>query len=452
MANTAHPHTHFERLWLAESLRLLEEQQGPLDDQSVRRQLLTGSFAERILARAAVHGSRLGFSAALQRWQSVQRLSLPLLALFAVLSGASLASALLGSGSAPVNVFVLLLGLGGLSSLTLLLWLLGVCLGKPGSVIGQLWLNLQQALNHDGNAAWLMRGYVSLLLRGKVLSWQLAAFSHIAWLLHLLGALGAVLVLLSLRRYGFVWESTLFSADGFVALAQGLGHAADWLGLSQPTLEQISRSDQWQRHDAALQQAWSGWLLGILLLGVLLPRLLAALVCAVLVVRRRSALTLDLSQPGFIRLQHSLQQQHLGVLDAETPAPDGAPTHSARPTQTAGHWLVGLELVDDEPWPTLSHAELHDGGVLRQRQQSHALLDSWQHGAPAKLLLLCDARQTPDRGLSRWLHELADSSGQAALYLLHAEHSPRLALWQQLDWPHPLLTDSAQAHAWLENP
>ncbi|MCJ8169610.1 DUF2868 domain-containing protein [Atopomonas sediminilitoris] len=451
--SSPHHTSTFDRLWLAESLRLLEEQQGPLDDQAVLAHLQQqGNHRPKdlILQRAAAEGARLKLDHAQQRWRLLQRLGSPLLALLALLSGGLLSASLLGDGSQPVNIFVVLLGLGGLASLTLVLWLGGMLLRQSSSVLGRLWLDVQRLSLGDGNAAWLARGYAALLSRGHLLRWQLGLISHSFWLLHLTGALLGLVLLLSVRRYGFIWESTLLPAESFITLTQPIGMAAALLNLPQPDLGQIAASDQWQRHDAALQQAWAGWLLAALLLYVWLPRLIGVIVCALHYQRRQRRLDIDLSLPGYATLANRLQHRSLGVLDAEHPHTSTRATHAA-PSAGSGQWLVGLELADDEPWP-LSHAEgWRDGGVLRQRQHSAALLQGWQAQPPQHLLLVCDARQTPDRGLERWLESLANAAAQPALLLLHAEHSPRLALWQQLNWPHPRFEHWAQAHAWTQS-
>ena len=54
---------------------------------------------------------------------------------------------------------------------------------------------------------------------------------HGLWLLALLAALVMLLVLLSTRRYGFVWETTLLPADTFVALTHLLGALPALLGF-----------------------------------------------------------------------------------------------------------------------------------------------------------------------------------------------------------------------------
>ena len=58
----------------------------------------------------------------------------------------------------------------------------------------------------------------------------------------MLSALTLMLLLMATRRYGFVWETTILSADVFVSATHALGVVPGWLGFSGPTEAMIRAS------------------------------------------------------------------------------------------------------------------------------------------------------------------------------------------------------------------
>ena len=108
-------------LWLTEALRLTEAQTGWLDDEHANRQARAagGSFSTRLQVRAWALGLRDGWVQAQSRWLTSAGLAVALLAVVAVLSGAGLAWAALGTQAGPdgvvVNVYRAVVGLLGLS-------------------------------------------------------------------------------------------------------------------------------------------------------------------------------------------------------------------------------------------------------------------------------------------------------------------------------------------------
>src|SRR5690606_7787211 len=81
--------------------------------------------------------------------------------------------------------------------------------------------------------------------------------------------------------------------------------------------------------------------------------------------------------------------------------------------------LAGLELPADTPWPPAPIPDaVQDLGVVDTRAQRAALLDLLQSHPPSRLLLVCDGRQTPDRGVIALATELAGLARQSRLVLL----------------------------------
>ena len=309
------------KLWLTETVRLREEHAGPLEDLEANRlaRAAGGDLPTRIQQRALHLAERDGLTAALTRWLQGARLALVLLAVVAVVSGAGLAFAALGNGVTPVNVFWALGSLLGLNLILLISWALGLLFaGEHSASLGRLWLWLSEKLARDAKAAQLAPALLLLLQRQKLNRWAVGMLVNSLWLLALLSAMLILLTLLATRRYGFVWETTILGADTFVAVTQALGRLPALLGFNVPTVEMIRASGDSALNIESARQAWAAWLVGVLLVYGLLPRLILALLCLWRWKRGRAALRLDLNLPGYSQLRERLMpsSERLGVKDA----------------------------------------------------------------------------------------------------------------------------------------
>lgn len=459
MTDSANPTlTDLQCLWLTEAIRLREEHAGPLEDSEANRRANAGGgdLAQRIQARALFLAQRDGQLGALVHWLQGARLAAWALVLLALASGATLAAAALGDGQRPVNVFWALGGLLGLHLLTLLGWSLGLLAGGHASALGRLWWWLCARLSRDAAAAQLGPALLVMLQRRRLTRWGLGVLVHGFWTLVLGTALLTLLALLSTRRYGFVWETTLLGSDTFVALTQGLGALPALLGFSLPDSDTIRASSD-MLADAAPRQAWSGWLLGVTLVYGLLPRLGLMLLCLWRWSRGRAGLVVEPGLPGYALLRERLNpaSQRLGVVDAD-PGPQGPMTEAALPFEGAGALLVGIELDDSRPWPPALPKGVGDAGVLDSREQRQRLLDQLSRFPPQRLAIACDPRRSPDRGTLALIGELARSTVEARVWLLPAPagealDSRRLEEWHQaLDRQGLRHADSAPFH-WLEH-
>lgn len=295
-----------------------------------------------------------------------------------------------------------------------------------------------------------------MLQRRRLTRWGLGVLVHGFWTLVLGTALLTLLALLSTRRYGFVWETTLLGSDTFVALTQGLGALPALLGFSLPDSDTIRASSD-MLADAAPRQAWSGWLLGVTLVYGLLPRLGLMLLCLWRWSRGRAWLAVEPGLPGYALLRERLNpaSQRLGVVDAD-PGPQGPMTEATLPFEGAGALLVGIELDDSRPWPPALPKGVDDAGVLDSREQRQRLLDQLSRFPPQRLAIACDPRRSPDRGTLALIGELARSTVEARVWLLPAPagealDSRRLEEWHQaLDRQGLRHADSAPFH-WLEH-
>lgn len=444
------------RLWLCEALRLREAHAGPLEDSEANRhaQRLGGDLPARIEARALWLATRDGLVQAQQHGLQGTRLAMGLLMLLAVFSGAGLAFSALGDGQRPVNVFWALASLLGLNLLLLGGWLLG---GKPVGALGRVWLWLSEKLARDARAAQLAPALLILLQRHGLHRWLIGLWVHGLWLLALLSALLFTLALLATRRYGFVWETTLLSSDTFVSLTHALGAAPALLGFSQPSAELIRASGDSALNLETARHAWASWLLGVLLVFGLLPRMLLGLLCLWRWRAGQARLQLDLSLPGYSELRERLQpsSERLGVSDA-APAQLYQAAGGQHSADAHGAVLVAIELDPQRQWPPALPGGVSNAGILDSREQRKRLLDQLNRFPPARLLIACDPRRSPDRGSLALLGELARSAAATRIWLLppppgEALDSVRLADWHQALAQLQLPYSDSAALNWLEH-
>ena len=428
-----------QRLWLTETVRLREEHAGLLDDLEANRRARSsaGDLSTRLQNRALWLAERDGLLSAMQHWLQGARLALLVLAVLAVLSGAGLAFAALGDGQNPVNVFWALGSLLGLNLILLLSWALGLLFaGDHGASLGRLWLWLSEKFARDAKAAQLAPALLLLLQRRKLNRWALGTLVNGLWLLAMLSALVMMLLLMATRRYGFIWETTILGADIFVATTRALGALPNWLGFSVPTVEMIRISNDTSLYNNELvRQAWAVWLVGVVLIYGVIPRLLLAAFCLWRWKSGRNALQLDLNLPGYSQLRERLMpsSERLGVNDI---APEQLHNVQAGHTdlQTDGALIVAIELDDQHPWPPKLPPTVKDAGILDSRESRQKLLEQMTRFPPARLTIACDPRRSPDRGSLALIGELARSARDTRIWLLQAPPGQALDADRLGDW------------------
>ena len=450
--------TSLQNLWLTETVRLREEHAGPLDDLEANRlaRAAGGDLPSRIQRRALWLAERDGLTSALKHWLQGARLALVLLAIFAVLSGAGLAFAALGQ--TPVNVFWALGSLLGLNLILLLSWALGLIFaGEHGATLGRLWLWLSEKLARDAKAAQLAPALLLMLQRQKLNRWALGTLVNGLWLLAMFSALVLLLTLMATRRYGFVWETTILSADTFINMTQALGALPALLGFNVPTVDMIRASGDTALNIESARQAWATWLVGVLVVYGVLPRLLLALFCFWRWNSGKAALRLDLNLPGYAQLRERLMptSERLGITD-----PEPAQLHRIESTvgehASDGALLVAIELDNQHSWPPTLPKNVSNAGILDSRESRNKLLEQLSRFPPARLAIACDPRRSPDRGSLALIAELARNAAATRVWLLQAPSgqaldAERLGDWhvalQQLELP---FADCAPLN-WLEH-
>ncbi|HRK85611.1 MAG TPA: DUF2868 domain-containing protein [Alcaligenes faecalis] len=412
---------------LVEAIRLRETLWGPLEDlsESRRARAAGGSFARRVTARALALAQRDGLEQAWSRWWRVARLLMVAMAVLAVLAGAATAAGALGDGRRAVNVVTAVGALLGLHVLTFIFWLLSLALsGKTtgaGSWAGDLWWWLSRRFV-KGEASLVPQAFAAVLARRGTQFWLAGLISHGLWVLAFLSALSTLLLLLASRRYHFNWETTLLTPETFVWLVEGLGVLPSLLGFTLPDTLTIRSSDGLHMLDAQAQALWSSWLLGVVVTYGLLPRVLA-LAWSLWQWRTHTArLSLDDSLPGLAELRPRLMPASEPTGVDELASPDKvARIHNEPGALLAAHALcvVGLELPPEQRWPpAFMQEDMQDLGRVDSRAERLAILGRLQSASPRHLLMVCDAAQTPDRGVVATLVEWAQLAQQSDVILL----------------------------------
>jgi len=430
--------------WLAEVIRLREEHWGPLEDADAVRKARNGpdSLAERILLRAQSLGQREGLTGLIGRWRQGALISLLLLLLVAVLAGIGSAAGALGDGTRPVNVLWAVGALLGVHVLTFLLWLAS-CLLRPGQAtgLGRLWLWATRKFARGPDAALVPQALMNLLARARALRGLFGTISHTLWLAGLGAVLLTLLVMLSTASYRFIWATTLLQPDTFVFLTRSLGWLPAQLGFAIPADDIVRASNSGQTLPAAAQAQWSLWLIGVIVVYGLLPRLIAWLLCLMQTTRALRRLHIDPALPGYATLRDRLlpvvqssgidrpvdplhqPQVRAGRTTSDTLAPLG--------TQPV---LVSLELPSDLPWPPADVPDaIYNAGNLDSREQRNRLQDALAQSHTPRLLITCDPRQTPDRGTLGLIASLTDQADHTRVWLYAGDtsSSARLPAWRE---------------------
>lgn len=436
----------FATLWLSETLRLHEQHNPPLEDSEACRHARQqgGDLHQRLTTRNLWLARREGLTDTLDAWLGAARLTAALMVIAALLFGWTLAQAALSRQQDSINIIWAVTGLLGPNLLALLFWLASLLPGrKRPSQAARLLLSLSERLSRSPRAGQLSAALFSLLGRARLLPWALGRLLHGWWLVALLASFVSCLFLLATHRYAFAWETTIIQSDSFVWLIHWLGRPAQWLGLPLPEPALIRSSGEALLNDEHARQSWAGWLMGLLIIYGILPRLLLALLCQWRWVRGRNRLTLDPRDASWQPLQARLQPElHTRQITDPAPArPQSQPAASSAPDQpfTA---IATLELDQPPVWSEPPPVSLHWLGNIDGHHDQQALLEQLAATPGQALILACDSRRSPDRGSLYLMGELARSSARLHVWLLHADSDPlRLAGWQQA------LDQAAVAHS-----
>ena len=368
--------------------------------------------------------------------------------LLSILVGAMAGRATLaGPRDEPINIFWLIGAILGGQTIFLLAWLVLAFLGPGALLSGSLggfvmrvigWLFSRRS---NTSAASVAMAWLGLTTRGAVGRWTFASISHGWWLGFNVGCMAMVVFVLGTRQFSFSWESTIFSATTYQRVTEFIAIGPRSFGVETPRSEQIAASQFDPTDPAAFpvqsseeRAAWSNLLIGSLLLYGLLPRLL--LTGASLGLRRRAVrlVRLDLTLPTYIAARHHLRRITAQQGGSDDPASTDEPRTSTRGRDS-------VRPVGRPMWLTLESESVnapfgrHDGvvelGRVDGRESEQRVLALLRDGEsePSPLIVCCDLRTTPDRGVRRFLADATAALQQPPQLVLTGGE----ALRQRLD-------------------
>lgn len=452
--------------WLAEAIRLREAHWGPLADADAVRAARQGpdDFEQRILLRAQALAVATPLPRMIERWRQGALAALTGLLLLAAMTGALTALGALGDGTRAVNILWALGALLGLHVVMGVLWLLSFFIRAPDGAggLGRVWLWLSRKFARGPDAALVPHALFNLLAQRGALRALLGAVTHAIWFTALTVALITLLVVLSTASYRFIWATTLLAPDTFVALTRAIGWLPAQVGFNLPDAAFVRASDGTQALPVEAQIQWSIWLMGTVAVYGVLPRMLALVCCAFVALRGMRRPALDLTLPGYAGLHDKLlpRTETIGIdrpADAAAVTPIAAHTAAHRTADLGGRAvIVALEVPADIAWPPVPlPTAVHDGGALDTRQDRNRMLDALARTPAARLLIACDARQTPDRGTLSLIASLAKHAAHTAVWLLPSDAAPRRQAWVDSLRDagmegEAIVVDTGDAARWLE--
>lgn len=405
--------------WLCEALRLKETQWGQLDDRAARlRAAREPTAARQIAARANLLGETTGVSLALGRVQSGLWIALIGLLVIAALVGGSAALAALGAGLQPVNVVSALVVLLGVNLFSLVVWLVTLIVGiGSGGWLAQSWQWLVRKLATGPEVGLAGQAWWSLWQQAGGLRWVLSGVTHASWLVASLAMLSVLYFTLSIRHFSFAWETTLLSADSFVAFTQFVGAVPQWLGFAIPDTETVRASGHLSRNSEQAQALWASWLTGALVCYGVMPRALLLLVSLALVARAWPRTQPQLHSPYYQALAAKMWPAALppeGLVPPQITPRYPPPDKGANSATYAV--ITGIELEGEWPPLELGGAIVHTV-MIDSRDTRNMALGQVARLNPRRLVIACDARHTPDRGTLRMIAELASYASKTLVWL-----------------------------------
>jgi len=428
----------FDNAWCYESVRLRESQKPRLDDHHANQlAILAGpDVRAQLLARATELARLAGVDTAQQTAKQFMRVGLILLWCVSFVVGASAGIASLGDATRPVNLLWALGSLLLVPSIAMVVWLATLLTRTSGGGwIGRLWQTVVARLLKPGATTSTWQAWLQLTKDAGANRWWFAFLTHSMWFWVLSGMLLAVMVSFSLRHFTFEWQTTWLSSDVFVQLAQIVGALPNAIGFSTPDTEMIAASGNAAIDEPFVRLAWANWLVGAIFVFGWLPRLILASVSWAYLRSRRLTYTIQIDDAYALAIRSKLDRL---IAYSTVDGPAGA----------QDHWQTMVGIATDQACtesavlaleaglPAALHARLPAESIVlppvddgQSRRDALARLERLK---PARLLVLVDARQTPDRGLIGTILSMGSQAVNTQVLLMHSSDSrARLGIWRE---------------------
>ncbi len=330
--------------------------------------------------------------------------------------------------SATLNIYWLLAVLLGFNLLSILLWVIGMTLNLQGlstGVAAQLasWWPYRKK-EEDSISSLATKAWWESCLTGSVGKWRVSVLTHKFWLAYLTAGLALLILLMLAKQYNFIWGTTLLPESSLPKLTQVLGQPMEYIGLSTPDSQQIKPSRMGMgRQDAETRGAWARFLIGVLLIYGVLPRLILLGLSILMQKWVQHKFKLDLYLPYYIDLRQRLmtRETKAKVIDADpqepviqkdiTPPPDDN-------TIPQNAQAFGIELDEQLTWPEPVTCRLN----IVDLQSNEAAIEMIKK-IDGPLLIGVAAHRLPDRGVQRIVKELIASTKEKPWLVLLAKQS-----------------------------
>lgn len=344
------------------------------------------------------------------------------------------------SNAATLNIYWLLMVLLGFNLLSIVIWLCGITFNLQSLITGiaaQLasWLPFRKQKDHSTDAI-AARSWRTRCLSGTVGKWRISTFTHQFWLVYLAAGIGVLVLLMMAKQYNFVWGTTLLPDNSLPQLTKYLGTPLQYAGIDIPNDPQITASRSGTgTQNAETRTAWANFLIGVLLLYGLLPRLILLIFSIGMSFWAERNAKLDLYLPYYISLRQRLIANNTAarVIDADPLQKTQAPTHTTAPknhTLPADAQAIGIELSSQVIWPQYVTAQQN---IVDQQSFADTIRLIKKQNNP--LLIGVALHRLPDRGVQRMIGELTGSTGQPCwLILLQQKSSRAIPESRELAW------------------
>ena len=415
---------------LAEQLRLVEETHGRSHNDEAANAVARaqgGDFGQRLVQRASAMPNASEILQDLNGLRFYLRLSILLLGLLGCAGGAG--AALLAIQSREIEILAVVASVLALPTVMLVLWAIisvAPASKRPSALLAIVASQLAKAYPVLGLKGPSQKETVRACLNSlgtPAGRWILSAISHGFWLLYLLAALLLLSITLSVSQYDLGWGSTLLSEATALSLLQGLSYVPELLGVVPAQPEQWLVAGRLGAPTLVMyREQWSAFLLALIFVYGLLPRLTFFLVSVLLAWHHSQRMTVSIELPGHFRLKGILMPESwaLGDIEAKTPwVPMALRTPSTEATDCVS---VSTELSTSIKLPSLEQTSkdmLHLGPVDTRDEQRRVLSALAARPSPVRyLIVFCSYQRTPDQGLSSLINHLADVAGGGLLIVL----------------------------------
>jgi len=312
-----------------------------------------------------------------------------------------------------LNIYWLLTALLGFNVLSLVLWVIGIAMNiqsLSSGIAAQLasWWSFRDKKKSTiasmaGHAWWENH------LTGTIGKWRISVFNHQFWLIYLTAGTILLFLLMLAKQYNFVWGTTLLPEQSLPKLTATLGKPLTLVGLEIPDNQQISMSRIGaDRQDAKTRSTWARFLIGVLLIYGVLPRLLLLAVSVIMLKWSERQFKPDLYLPYYIDLRQRLTARNTPsvIIDADPLVEEqsievsGAPINHTIPEHT---YALGIELDNSVSWPDSVSCDLN---IIDQQSRKEAI--EWVKTLNGSLMIGVAAYRLPDRGIQRIVKDLLE--------------------------------------------